>query len=339
MRAGKHVAFAIVAVVLSTALTLGLLLGADVYLHAKFAKDAGLNVWGYRGPVLGHKRPGERRVVVLGGSTAFGYGVTLDKAIPAVLERFLNERRRETSGGPVTVVNLGYNNEGAYAFLPTLRDYAYLDYDVVVLYSGYNDLGGHNMQVFRHQSPVFKLTGYLPILPIILQEKAMAIRYGGRLEAAYRSEKTQFSPNFTQRTTAAALEATVRISQSLEKQLGRLTAPDVIEAQAHDSACQGNWSEYCASVRAAIDYALSRGNRVIVVGQPYIADKHVEQQAVLEAMLRDRFGGNPRVKIVNLGRTVDLRDTTLAWDGMHLTAAGNERIARELVPVVLEELP
>ena len=75
---------------------------------------------------------------MLGGSTVFGYGVAWNESIPAQLEPRLQARL----GRPVTVVNLGFNNEGAYAFVPNLEDFAYLDYDVIVLYEGYNDLPG-----------------------------------------------------------------------------------------------------------------------------------------------------------------------------------------------------
>ena len=37
-------------------------------------------------------------------------------------------------------MNLGYNNEGAYSFRATLEDYAWLDYDLALLYEGYNDM-------------------------------------------------------------------------------------------------------------------------------------------------------------------------------------------------------
>jgi hypothetical protein len=66
---------------------------------------------------------------------------------------------------PTRVINLGFNNEGAFAFLPTLQDFRYLDYDIVCLYEGYNDLPGDegpNTAVFRHESPIFRLTGLFP---------------------------------------------------------------------------------------------------------------------------------------------------------------------------------
>ena len=171
-------------------------MGVDLYLHHRAERSAGLNRWGYRGPVVPAKAPGELRVVMLGGSTVFGYGGPWHESAPALLEQMLAAKH---PGRAIRVINLGFNNEGAFAFLPTLQDYRYLDYDIVCLYEGYNDLmgdAGPNRAVFRHNSPVFRLTGYFPILPLVLQEKALVLRNGGNLEAGYRPEnnKTVFRP-------------------------------------------------------------------------------------------------------------------------------------------------
>jgi hypothetical protein len=186
--------------------------------------------------------------------------------------------------------------------------------------------------VFRHESPVFKLTGYLPLLPSIFIEKASALRHGRY------GDKTVFKPNLARRATAAALEAAAEISQSLERQVGRLSNVSQVEPARTPAECGEPWTHYCKAIRAAVDYALSRGNRVVVVTQPYISDRHVDQQRVIVGMLRERFADHPHLTSVNLGRVVDLRDSTLAYDGMHLTASGNERIAESLVPPLLKVL-
>jgi lysophospholipase L1-like esterase len=77
---------------------------------------------------------------------------------------------------------------------------------------------------------------------------------------------------------------------------------------------------------------------VLVVTEPYISDKHVEQQRALEAMLKQRFAGQVHLVYLNLGRTIDLRDKSLCWDGMHLTEEGNRRVAQALIQPVLETL-
>ena len=56
----------------------------------------------------------------------------------------------------------------------------------VLLCEGYNDLAGGgvtNVQVFRHDSPIFRLTGYMPIFPIIFKEKSAAMLNGGDVGA------------------------------------------------------------------------------------------------------------------------------------------------------------
>lgn len=302
-------------------------------LHHRFGEFAAVNVRGYRGPLAKRKQPGERRIVVLGGSTAFGYGLVWREAFPALLEQQLQQLNERMS---VSVINLAYNSEGAYAFPFILRAYDRLDYDVALFYSGYNDLRQTpNTIAVRQSSPVFRLTGYFPIFPLIFTEKAMALRSNGHLEAAYGNGQTVFRPTLARQMTAAALEAAATISQALERQLGRLTSvPEEAEALP-ETGCGEVWASYCERLHQAIDVALSRGKSVLVVTEPYISDRHVEQQRAVAGMLRARFGAQPRVQHVNLGAVVDLHDTRLSYDGMHLTRAGNERIAEHLVGPVL----
>lgn len=169
------------------------LLGADYYLRNKHAGGQTLNVWGYRSPTVDHKQDSELRIVVLGGSTAFGYGVDHEETIPSLLEGLL--------AGPVrpefettSVVNLAYNALGAFAFRFILEDYEWLEYDLLILYTGYNDLkdpgDNLNLSLFRRKSPVFRLTGYMPILPVLLREKSFQFLYGN-VGAGYSEDAQQ----------------------------------------------------------------------------------------------------------------------------------------------------
>ena len=98
----KKVVFALIAMTLSFAGVLLLLLAADLVVHYRAERSAGLNRYGYRGPVVSRKQPGELRVVMLGGSTVFGYGVSWNESIPVYLEAKLRERSKR----PVRAVNL-----------------------------------------------------------------------------------------------------------------------------------------------------------------------------------------------------------------------------------------
>ena len=271
--------------------------------------------------------------------------MTWDQAIPAVLERRLASRQPQPSR--FTVVNLGYNNEGAYSFKPTLQDYLWLNYDLACLYEGYNDLAGDprgpNLSVFRHESPVFRLTGYLPIFPIVFKEKAASMLNGGDAGALYRDrKKTTFRPGLGTKATSGMLNATAEIAQSLEQQLGKVaTEPRHEITGIASTGCQYPWQEYCRSVLVAVEFALQHDKQVLVVTQPYeavspyVTMRHKEQQREMAAMLERRFADEPRVAYVNLGDRVNTLDQTLSFDAMHLTAAGNERIAGGLVAPVL----
>jgi hypothetical protein len=328
----------------SAVLVLGLV-AIDVYLHARTQDVAGVNVWGYRGRPVADKQPDETRVVMLGGSTAFGYGLPSYESIPFYLEARLNavsQGQRRFS-----VVNLGAPGQGAYGFRFDLADYAYLGYDIALLYEGYNDLGADgvpadvpqrkapNYLLWRRESPVFRLTGYYPIFPLVFREKAMAMLHGGDLNAAYGQGEVVFRPTLATRASASALATAATIGETLERQLGALSESAAV-VPSSDPSCRPRWKQYCAAIADAVEFALEHGKRVLIVTQPYVSDSHVEQQSDLLGMVQSRFAGNANVRYVNAGRVVDMRDRSIAYDGLHLVAAGNARVAEHLVQPVLE---
>ena len=336
----KFFVFSLVAIAIAAAGTALVLLAVDAYLHSRLERSAGVNIWGYRGPSVGDKAANETRVAVFGGSTAFGYGVLWDEAWAYILEEKLNERMA-ASGRRFSVVNLAYNSEAAYSFKPTMEDYDYLDFDIVVFYEGYNDLGdAPRIDVFRRTSPVFRMTGYLPIFPLIFREKAFALMHGGDVQAGYeqtlRPEKTVFRPGMATQVGAKALEAAAATAQSLEQQLGRLTAdPESLREVTPTTGCLARWQHYCGAQADAITAARARDRAVLVVTQPYISDQHVDQQRALVGMLSSRYGRDPEVAHANMGPVVDLRNVQLAFDGMHLTPEGNRLVGEALVEPVL----
>ncbi len=342
----KKIAFAFVAFFLVFLLSAAGLLALDVYLHHRVQHAAGVNVWGYRGDVVGRKKPGETRIVTIGGSTTFGYGLPWNESWPYYLEHKINQRRPGPT--PVTVVNLGVPADSARTFVATLQDYAYLNFDIACFYEGYNDLGVDDFKFknltnpdvphyleWRHQSPIFRWTGYFPIFPLVLNEKAMAMMHGGNLNAAYGTEKAVFQPNLATRTTAAALKTASELGVQIERQFGHLSNVKPVLSQATDDTC-GRWRQYCGAIADAVEHTLAKGQRAVVISQPYLSDLHVDQQTALATMMAHRFGGDAHVRYVNLGRAIDMRDTSLVYDGIHLVARGNVIIAEALLPHLLE---
>jgi lysophospholipase L1-like esterase len=288
-------------VVASVLLTVLALVVADQVLHAKF--DYFTANWrGYRGPVLGPKAPGELRVAAVGESTLYGFGAFPEFAIPAQLQQKL----APLVDSPVTVANLAYNNETAVCYASTLRQYADLQPDVVLIYSGYNDTAGTfrpESSCFRNVSPLFMATGYMPVLPLYLREKYYALRYGS-VEEGYREEAKQ-------------------ISASQASAIQRLPG----DAVAH----------YVGLITDLVQSQLALGRGVIFVTQPYISDGHRQQQEQLRIALQ-RFANDPRFRYVDLGTAMNLKESPLAYDGMHLTAEGNAFIASQLAGPMSEFL-
>ena len=346
----KKFVFALVAITMSFVAILSVLLVADLIVHYRAERSAGLNRYGYRGPVVPRKQPGELRVAMVGGSTTFGYGVAWDESIPAYLESKLRERLSR----PVRVVNLGYNNEGAYAFKPNLEDFAYLDYDVIVLYEGYNDLHGDenpNHTLYRRASAIFRVFGYFPILPLYLDEKARALRFGN-VNAGYeagRGESGQvvFRPGLAQRTSAAALEAISSMTAALDGSLSQTesAAPPAMKESQSTVGCKFPYVTYCESIANAVRYGLSRGNGVVVglqpvaIGQGSAHDLHERQQAMLTDMVQRVFGENPRVALADASRLVDLHNIDVSFDAMHLKPQANATVAAAFVDPVLKVAP
>jgi hypothetical protein len=341
----RRILFASIVVAMFVVVATVALLAVDLYLHAKLHERGGYNRWGYRGVVVGGKRPHELRVAFLGGSTAFGYGVSWRESIPMFLEASL--RARVPDGRPVNVVNLGFPNDGAYSMRFTLEDYRYLHADLVCLYEGYNDLMGDPdapyVNVFRRASPIFRLTGYMPIFQVVFREKASLLLYGdtnGIYQRARGEPVTAFNPNITSRATAEALNAAVSITDSLERQLGKLSkGPPSVVQHPESSGCAMPWAHYCRAIFDAVDYALAHGQRVLVISQPYLLkggrERHQWQQQTLRTALERQYAGNANVRYFDAGPTVDIADRRFGYDGMHLTAEGNKVVAQQLVDPVL----
>lgn len=328
---GRKLAFALGAIVLSTTGTIASVAGLDLYMHHRYARGGGYNIWGYRGDALGRKQIGERRIEMLGGSVTFGYGVAADETISAYLQAALNRGAAAGRSLQVVVSNLGWNSEGAYSFQYTLKDYEYLRSDVAIFYSGYNDLG-YNNQVFRRESAVFRLTGYLPILPIIPVGSWLRLQNLPTKDAG----KVVFVPRLSDQYATEAADAALRMSQALERQLGRLVPGEI--GGAAKGPQPANWQYYLQSLRSAITTALAQGQQVLVVTEPWISQTHVDQQEAVADMVRTEFGRDPRVRYRNAGLTIDLHDRAMCWDGMHLTAAGNKFVAEWLAPDIEEIL-
>lgn len=154
-----------VAAVTAVVLLLAATVMADAALHHRSELTTGVNKWGYRGPAAATKHPGEIRIAVLGGTTAFGGKVPWDETFPFYLQRNLGQGwRRLHVPDAVSIVNLATPQDGVTSFVHTLRDYAYLDPDIVLFVIDHSTAQASAGESWRRRSPIFRRTGYLPLL-------------------------------------------------------------------------------------------------------------------------------------------------------------------------------
>ncbi len=101
------------------------------------------NERGMRGPSVIARQPGERRILVLGDSFAFGHGVEAEEAFPALLQQQLGNADQGREQQPIRVFNAGVPGAGHEDQLITLRRHLDLEPDVIVscIYTG-NDFDG-----------------------------------------------------------------------------------------------------------------------------------------------------------------------------------------------------
>jgi hypothetical protein len=160
---------------------LALAIGAvalDMRAHYRVEDLGGVNVWGYRGPVMNQKGPNEVRIAMAGGDLAFGWGVAANETAPYFLRQLATlALDRGAAKINVTAVNIAARGLDAADYAAWIGRYSSLQPDVICLLP---DPGQHQLADGRflpdRGSRLFETFGYSPILPFVLQEKGALTR-------------------------------------------------------------------------------------------------------------------------------------------------------------------
>lgn len=295
MTRGVFAALAVETVMLAFLLTIV----ADQIAHTHVEKLGGVNVWGYRGPVLHQKKANEVRIVVTGGDLAFGWGVAASEAMaPSVRE--LVSRRVDRPGQPdrrVTGVTAAAQGLAPAAYASWIDRFAYLRPDVICIVVdpiGHVFVQSAFLPARRSRASMF---GYSPILPLVLQEKGTLVH----------SSLLRLAGN-----TLAAADAALGVREN------------------RDAAAIVQGTDYTSSIDAAVRAGLrSSTGGVVVVLSPSSDNRRVK------AEMASSFAGE-RVRLVDLGDDPRMLATTLRLDGFNFSAAGHSVAAENVAPAVLE---
>ena len=145
----------------------------DMKAHSRVERLGGVNVWGYRGPVMNRKRPHEIRVAMAGGDFAFGWGVAAAETLPYfVRQQVALDVDRGQDVVPVTAVNIAARALDVRDYASWIDRFAYLQPDVVCVLPDPEPRPTHEGRFLPDRgSWFFDAFGYSPILPLVVQEK------------------------------------------------------------------------------------------------------------------------------------------------------------------------
>ena len=291
------------ALVVQTAMIAGLLtVVADQIAHTHVEKLGGVNIWGYRGPVMHQKKRNEIRIAVVGGDLSFGWGVAASETLaPAVRQLVaLALDRPGTAAVTFTSVTLGARGLAPHEYAARIERYAYLRPDVIcVVPDPLDHVPTAGPFVPDRRSRAFTTWGYSPILPLVLEEK------GARGKSPLR------------RILGGTLD-------SVDGLFGTDTrgAAAVVPDPAYIDALQ-----------SAVRTGLRIASAVVVVLAPH--DQDGLDRARVRQLLASADGGR-RVRVVDLADDPAMHDEGLRLDGFSFSTAGHAAAAQDVAPAVID---
>ena len=286
---------------------------ADLAAHKRVEMLGGVNIWGYRGPVAHQRQSNELRLVFVGGTRAFGWGEPASGTTVAAV-RFELTRVLDRPGRPVqtiTAINLGQLGAASDTYTPTLAHFAYLRPDFIAIF---DDLGEPGPNRPFDRSGIFALTGYRPMLPLLLQEK-------GRVTHV--------------RLVGAPLEYFGDTLAFADRALARLTAAAGAVGPSAGPTTTSSPDAYASSMVSAIRAAHAQARGVVVALGPIDSDVQRRNFDALRSRLTD-LRDAPWLRIVSLSDQPDLYDPSLRLDAFSFGASATALAARAIAPAFLE---
>jgi len=284
---------------------------ADLGAHRRVETLGGLNIRGYRGPLAHQRQPNELRIVCVGGTRAFGWGEPVSSTTVAAV-RFELSRVLDVPDKPVmpiVAINLGRIGAPPESYTSTLEHFAYLRPDYIGIF---DDLGEPGPSRPFAASGVFVLTGYQPMLPLVLQEKGRLIRT---------------------RAVGAPLEYAGDALAGADRVLARVAGP---RDEAPPSASSPR--DYASAIIRAIEAAHAQARGVVVVLSPVDTGRQRRNLEALLALLSER--GNPDwLRFVDLGNARELSEPSLRLDGFSFGANATSIAAQAIAPAFLALIP
>jgi hypothetical protein len=284
-----------------------LTISADLYAHKRVERLGGVNVWGYRGPVLPRKAGREIRVAVAGGDLAFGWGVAASETLAYSVRQLVGIETEKPGSqlGRTVGVNLGGMGLAPPGYAAALAHFSYLQLDVVCLVADPRSHVPGPSELPDRRSAAFAAFGYAPILPLVLREKASLIG----------------TP------ALSALGSGAEAADHLVGRWLRLSTDDPVRAMLDPVA-------YVDALESAIRTALNTNASVVLVLPLDASDQDRADHERIWARVSADFDAR-RVRIVDLGDEADMYEPDLRLNPFDFSVGGHRRASEHVAPAVL----
>lgn len=270
-----------------------------------------INALGLRGDEVSEKRPGAMRIVVIGGSAAFGTGLDDDS------QTFSSQLERKLDGvESVNAAVIGHRSGQELAYL--VSELVDLEPDWVIALDGFNDftsVGGARWNKWMDVNGSLQVQNQLLRLTMLVER--------GPLTRLANLHHVIF-PRIAARWGAIRLSA---IHARAVKEFGVYTLDEVVERYLHNI-------EKMAGVARAF------GARFLCVIQPSESGMHTNQSEEPYARFRAHVKTSARlgdVPMLDLNEHADRIEANMFMDNVHLDARGNQMMA-EIVAANLRRL-
>jgi hypothetical protein len=287
----------------------------DLAAHRRVERLGGVNVWGLRGPVPRRKQPHEIRIAVVGGDLAFGWGVAASEALAPTIRQLvaLETDKPGQPLRPVTAVTMAAMGLPVSGYADWIHRFSSVAPDVVCIIVDPASTGStREWPLPERRSLAWRLFGYAPILPLVVQEKGTLRR-------------------------SALLQSIGSLFASIDRGLASLLTRSPSGSEPPNPPL--DVVTYAAGVEAAVRSAESVHAAVVVVAPLYRNDHDEPYHEALRRLFDKELSGRERVRFVDLGTEPELYEDGLRLNELDFSTAGHARVAEYLAPVVLSLVP
>ncbi len=261
-----------------------------------YASSVQVNSLGFRGPEFDPDRKTGLRVVALGDSCTFGFGVSdNDHTYPARLAAFLNQTH-----GPAEVINagvVGYTSNQALRLLQTRVSHYHAD--ILLIFVGWNDLGNS------------MLPNWTPTMTQDIEAPNALIRYAPYLVLALSDLFSRFRAPRALGFRAEAIEAySVNLGMIVDAARKSGTAPVLV-----------TWpTRVFRQIEQLRQVEVMRGSGVRFASWFDYYERY-------QRKLRD-LAGTKQVRVIDLAEKMNQKDATYYFDEIHFSDVGTMEAAQ-----------